>query len=383
MSNYLELLKRPIAFHRFYAQMGGSAGAGVFISQLMYWHDAMKQTRGEDWDGWFWKLAADWERETYTTRRERENGEKRLRELGILEVKKMGVPPRKYYKVNEVKLVESIESILGSESACEPKGDANLPDLTNKNDTSDKLEEISNLPDMTNKDVTSDNTNCQILQRNTESTSKSTSDDLINNAALESSKSDPPNKKFGVAENWVSAKRVRLNDAQQRVFQALYEAFGLDEDRARAIDMFLDVIWPFFGKDKDRNNQNLRMFLSAAEKACAARKLPKNAKLQPMYLTNWIAARRWEDGHSESSRMSSGMLQNQTRGECHRPFWETSGYDSQEHFEKHTEAVNGLKTLLSLKKPSIRQQDLIDRRREEVKKYAPKNAHQQTEVATG
>jgi hypothetical protein len=41
------ILTRPIAFHRLFADIGGSVGGGVFLSQLYYWSE-----RTVDPEGW-------------------------------------------------------------------------------------------------------------------------------------------------------------------------------------------------------------------------------------------------------------------------------------------------------------------------------------------
>lgn len=89
------LLKRPIAFHVVFARIAGNTTAGVFLSQLWYWHD-----RGKDPDGWIYKTQAEWYDETCLTRYEQESARKSLREKGILEEKREGLPALLYYRIN-------------------------------------------------------------------------------------------------------------------------------------------------------------------------------------------------------------------------------------------------------------------------------------------
>ena len=40
------LLTRPVAFHKLLAIAGGSVGAGVFLSQLVYWSERTTDPEG-------------------------------------------------------------------------------------------------------------------------------------------------------------------------------------------------------------------------------------------------------------------------------------------------------------------------------------------------
>lgn len=88
---------RPIAFHRYYLYVGLSVSAGVFLSQVCYWSENRTTI---DRDGWFYKTADDWFEETGLTRREQEGARKKLRELGILEEKRQGLPAKLFFRVD-------------------------------------------------------------------------------------------------------------------------------------------------------------------------------------------------------------------------------------------------------------------------------------------
>ncbi len=99
IANNPELLLpgRPIAFNRDLATIGGGACCGLFLSQAVYW--ARKQSV-IDKGGWFYKTAPEWERETALTYEEQKTVRRKLRERGILEEKKVGLPARNFYRVN-------------------------------------------------------------------------------------------------------------------------------------------------------------------------------------------------------------------------------------------------------------------------------------------
>jgi hypothetical protein len=116
----LDLLDRPIAYHRSVAKAVGSVTAGILMSQAMFW-----SKRTSNPDGWFYKSQAEWEDETALTRREQETARKTLRSLNLLEEKKEGIPCRLFFKVNLFEL----EKLLSVKQYCrqiseDPKYDA-------------------------------------------------------------------------------------------------------------------------------------------------------------------------------------------------------------------------------------------------------------------
>jgi hypothetical protein len=98
------ILTRPIAFHRPFATIGGSVGAGVFLSQLYYWSE-----RTNDPDGWVYKSAAEWHEETMLTRRELDTVRKALRVDGIIKEKLAGVPATVHYKIDWDNLFDALK----------------------------------------------------------------------------------------------------------------------------------------------------------------------------------------------------------------------------------------------------------------------------------
>lgn len=106
--NLVELLDRPIAFHRPFVELGLGITGALFLSQALYWS---RRTNGS---GYFYKTQDEWEAETGMTRREQETARKKLKSLGILEEKKQGVPCRVFYRINDKNLL-----LLLSQKECE------------------------------------------------------------------------------------------------------------------------------------------------------------------------------------------------------------------------------------------------------------------------
>src|SRR5689334_22262607 len=103
IDNLRALLARPIAFHKLLAISGGSVGAGVFLSQLVYWSE-----RTTDPGGWIYKTAEDWWGEAALSRYELDTIRTTLKKRGLIEEKRAGVPAKLYYKIEWETLEKSL-----------------------------------------------------------------------------------------------------------------------------------------------------------------------------------------------------------------------------------------------------------------------------------
>lgn len=112
---------RIIAFHRVYVDVTGSVASALMLSQAVYW-----TPRAEAREGWFYKTREEWTAETGLSRREQESSRKRLRELGILEEERRGVPAQLWYRVNMERLEELVTYRLEGRN-CTNKEGGNAP----------------------------------------------------------------------------------------------------------------------------------------------------------------------------------------------------------------------------------------------------------------
>ena len=101
------LSAKPIAFHPCLARLGGSATAGLFLSQLLYWTG-----KGADEEGWIFKSQAEWTAETCLSRHEQEQARATWKELGVLEEKREGLPCRLYYRIAIDRLRELLQQMI-------------------------------------------------------------------------------------------------------------------------------------------------------------------------------------------------------------------------------------------------------------------------------
>ncbi len=101
----LDIFDEPIVFHRAYVPIAGGITAALFLSHAGYAYADLP----EDRDGWFTRTQTEWERDTGLTRREQETARRQLRERGLLEERRVGMPAVLWYRVNWARLRDSLE----------------------------------------------------------------------------------------------------------------------------------------------------------------------------------------------------------------------------------------------------------------------------------
>lgn len=69
VSNFLQLVDRPIAFQRSFVRLGVGITGALLLSQIVYWQNRME-------GNWFYKTQTDLEEETGLTRYEQEGARK-------------------------------------------------------------------------------------------------------------------------------------------------------------------------------------------------------------------------------------------------------------------------------------------------------------------
>lgn len=111
MSHYSTLkgLGRAIAY---FPQLGihlGNPLAGIFLSQLVYWHDKT------DCDLGVYKTSEEWQKETGLTYSHQKTARKLLKDLGILSETEKRLEHKLYFKLNIEKFDEWFESCINSD----------------------------------------------------------------------------------------------------------------------------------------------------------------------------------------------------------------------------------------------------------------------------
>jgi hypothetical protein len=119
------------------------------MSQLLYWWQ-----KGSKKD-WVYKTIDEAKEETCLTRSEQDTAIRIWKKLGVLEVKLMGVPCKRHFRINKEKFFSLIKTTSGKDL---------LSKSPNKFDESDKL-------------------NCSNRHTNTESTHESTNKETLKQSA--------------------------------------------------------------------------------------------------------------------------------------------------------------------------------------------------------
>ena len=104
------LLGRHIAFHRRLVDLTDSVKAALLLSQSIYWHRRGRDI--ESMDGWFHKTAEQWTLETGLTLKEQQAAREQLRALSLLQDRRMGMPARLHFRLNEDELGRRLKAYL-------------------------------------------------------------------------------------------------------------------------------------------------------------------------------------------------------------------------------------------------------------------------------
>jgi len=111
-------------------QATGSLPAGYLLSYLWGWTNSLPPER----EGWFYKTMVEMYAETGMSRSEQETGRKRLRELGLLEEEKRGIPMKIWYRLDKDALAELLRAFLATNLAGIPQDGVSQPGRLNRRD---------------------------------------------------------------------------------------------------------------------------------------------------------------------------------------------------------------------------------------------------------
>lgn len=103
-----DLLAPPIAYHRVFRTITGNTVAAIMLSQALYWQRIVDKGKGGK-NGWWFKSAAEWEKELGLSRSEQETARKVLSANGLLETERRGVPATIWYHLSLEVLDKKLE----------------------------------------------------------------------------------------------------------------------------------------------------------------------------------------------------------------------------------------------------------------------------------
>ncbi len=105
ISASLKAVGSPVAYYPSISKALGSVKACIFLCQFLYW-----EGKQEIKDGWIYKTQDEIYNETGLSAEEQRSARKLLKELGILEEEKRGIPAKNCYRINLQKLIEIVNN---------------------------------------------------------------------------------------------------------------------------------------------------------------------------------------------------------------------------------------------------------------------------------
>ena len=101
----LELYSEPVSFHRPFVELGGGVTAALFLSCAC--DEAAKLP--PDSDGWLRLSTEQWREATCLSRTEQENARRALRDRGLINERRVGMPARLEIRVEISKVMELLQ----------------------------------------------------------------------------------------------------------------------------------------------------------------------------------------------------------------------------------------------------------------------------------
>lgn len=95
-----DALGHALLYFRALAELMGSNDGGIFLSQCRYWQRIANKDPEHHPDGWWFKTQAEWWEEARLSRKILDSVRGNAKELGVLEERRTGSPPRTHYRFN-------------------------------------------------------------------------------------------------------------------------------------------------------------------------------------------------------------------------------------------------------------------------------------------
>jgi hypothetical protein len=95
---------KPIAYNVALAYIADNVYAGLFMSQLLYWHN-----KGSN-PNFVYKTIQELQKETWLSRSQQDIAIRIWKRLGVLEVEVRGIPPKRHFKVKKDDLFKLISA---------------------------------------------------------------------------------------------------------------------------------------------------------------------------------------------------------------------------------------------------------------------------------
>jgi hypothetical protein len=101
----MQVFDAPVSFHRCLIAVSGGVTAALMLSHAI----AVTLELDPAAQGWFVKSREAWTAETGLTRWELETARRSLREAGLLQERRLGMPARLYYRVDADRVWQALQ----------------------------------------------------------------------------------------------------------------------------------------------------------------------------------------------------------------------------------------------------------------------------------
>ena len=91
----LEVFDMPVSFHRCLVPVAGGVTPALMLSQAIWTTQELEPSAR----GWFMRSQEQWTQETGLTRWEQETARRALRQAGLLEERRVGMPAKLWFRV--------------------------------------------------------------------------------------------------------------------------------------------------------------------------------------------------------------------------------------------------------------------------------------------
>jgi len=102
----LEVFDMPVSFHRCLVPVAGGVTSALMLSQAIWTTQTLDTAEG----GWFMQSQEQWTQETGLTRWEQETARRALRQAGLLEERRVGMPAKLWFRVCPEAVVRALQA---------------------------------------------------------------------------------------------------------------------------------------------------------------------------------------------------------------------------------------------------------------------------------
>ena len=114
----LEVFDMPVSFHRCLVPVAGGVTPALMLSQAIW----TTQTLDPASRGWFLRSQEQWTQETGLTRWEQETARRALRQVGLLEERRVGMPAKLWFRVCPDAILRALQASVAQRGAGNARG---------------------------------------------------------------------------------------------------------------------------------------------------------------------------------------------------------------------------------------------------------------------